>query len=412
MLAVTRPWPLPSARVRELIRQGAETALTAPAEWVEELHTAVLDADRTHAIAADPVLADALRRTNVDNVVHWVAANVQEPGCRVPPHLGQQALDTARDLVRRGLDANALDTYRAGQNVAWRFWMQICFGLTSDPEELRELLDVTALSISTYVNDTIAGISVRMQQELDALRHGTNAERRAAVTLVLGGSPISARRAELKLGYGLTGPHTAAVVWSTDRVGLEELEGAAEELARLSGASRRLTVVATAGTLWVWLPVSASVCTEQLAEHLSARPEVCVSIGRPGRGVDGFRRSHFDALTTQRMLARLSSARQIARYEEVQLVALMTVDPAHADEFVAGVLGGLRDADAAVRQVVRTYIREQCNTSRTAERLYTHRNTVLRRLARADELLPRPLTEDIVGVGAALEVLRWRDSSG
>jgi DNA-binding PucR family transcriptional regulator len=58
--------------------------------------------------------------------------------------------------------------------------------------------------------------------------------------------------------------------------------------------------------------------------------------------------------------------------------------------------------------VVRTYIREQCNASRTAERLYTHRNTVLRRLARADELLPRPLAEDVIGVGAALEVLRWR----
>ena len=48
------------------------------------------------------------------------------------------------------------------------------------------------------------------------------------------------------------------------------------------------------------------------------------------------------------------------------------------------------------------------NTSRTAERLYTHRNTVLRRLARADELLPCPLAENVVSVAAALEVLRWR----
>jgi hypothetical protein len=33
---------------------------------------------------------------------------------------------------------------------------------------------------------------------------------------------------------------------------------------------------------------------------------------------------------------------------------------------------------------------------------------VLRRLARADELLPRPLAENVLGVAAALEVLRWR----
>ena len=407
---MTRSWPCPTARVRELIRTGAEKALRPPAEWAEELHAAVLDADRTQAIAADPVLADGLRQTNVDNVLHWAAANVQEPGCRVPPHLGTQALDTARDLVRRGLDAHALDTYRAGQNVAWRFWMQICFSLTSDPDELRELLDVTALSISTYVNDTITGISERMQDELDTLLRGTNADRRAAVTLILEGSPISANRAEIKLGYGLTGPHTAAVVWSTAHAGLEELESVAEELVRLTGARRRLTVVATAGTLWIWLPVGTTADIERLSTELSSRPHVRVSIGRPGRDVHGFRRSHIDALTVQRMLARLSSCRQVARYEDVQLVALMTADPAHADEFVAEVLGPLRDADPEVRRVVRTYVRAQCNASRTAEILYTHRNTVLRRLARADELLPRPLAEDVVGVGAALEVLRWRDA--
>jgi DNA-binding PucR family transcriptional regulator len=51
---------------------------------------------------------------------------------------------------------------------------------------------------------------------------------------------------------------------------------------------------------------------------------------------------------------------------------------------------------------------EQCNASRTANRLFTHRNTVLRRLDRAAKLLPRPLEEDIVHVAVALEVFHWR----
>jgi DNA-binding PucR family transcriptional regulator len=37
---------------------------------------------------------------------------------------------------------------------------------------------------------------------------------------------------------------------------------------------------------------------------------------------------------------------------------------------------------------------------------------VLRRLTRADELLPRPLADDVLGVAAALEVLRWRGAAG
>jgi DNA-binding PucR family transcriptional regulator len=98
----------------------------------------------------------------------------------------------------------------------------------------------------------------------------------------------------------------------------------------------------------------------------------------------------------------------VASYDDVQLVALLTGDPTQADEFLTRTLGELRHADADTRAAVVTYVRELGSTSRTAERLYTHRNTVLRRLARADSLLPRPLTENAVNVAVALELLRWR----
>ncbi|MFC7572540.1 helix-turn-helix domain-containing protein [Klenkia terrae] len=55
-----------------------------------------------------------------------------------------------------------------------------------------------------------------------------------------------------------------------------------------------------------------------------------------------------------------------------------------------------------------TYVRSLGSTTATAHALFTHRNTVLRRLSRADELLPRPLAEHAVAVAAALDLLRWR----
>ena len=57
---------------------------------------------------------------------------------------------------------------------------------------------------------------------------------------------------------------------------------------------------------------------------------------------------------------------------------------------------------------MRTYLRLQSNASRTAEALFTHRNTVLARLNRAEQLLPRPLEENSQAVAVALEVVHWR----
>lgn len=402
-------WPECPPDIADLFRRGAEIVLDPRPEWVETLHAASLSGERMRPIAEDPVLAAAVKQANLANIRHWAASNLRRPGRRVPANLDLDVLAVARDLVRRGLDESALDAYRTGHSVAWRRWMEICFELTSDTGLLRDLLDISALSISTFVEDTVSAVSERMQDERAELTRGAHAERRAVVTLLLEGAPIRRSRAEAQLGYRLTGPHTAAIVWSASTSVPDQLEAAAELLVRVSGAAHRLTVVAGATAQWLWLPVDTSPDTDRLNAGLAAYPEVRIAVGRPGSGIDGFRRSHLDAVTTQRMLTRLASQHRAARYEDVQLAALLTVDPAQAEEFVSDTLGGLLNADAEIRETVATYLSEQCSSTRTAERLFTHRNTVLRRMARADDLLPRPLADNVTAVAAALEVARWRD---
>ncbi|WP_433678298.1 helix-turn-helix domain-containing protein [Nocardia sp. CA-119907] len=65
-------------------------------------------------------------------------------------------------------------------------------------------------------------------------------------------------------------------------------------------------------------------------------------------------------------------------------------------------------ASSELRETVRAYLQHLGNASAAAAALYTHRNTVVRRLARADELLPRPLEMDPLRMAVALEVLRWQ----
>jgi DNA-binding PucR family transcriptional regulator len=79
--------------------------------------------------------------------------------------------------------------------------------------------------------------------------------------------------------------------------------------------------------------------------------------------------------------------------------------------FVKRTLGDLETAGQEVIEAVRVFIAAQCNASHAAARLPAHRNTLLRRLARADQLLPRPLADNVVNVGAALEILHWRGSA-
>lgn len=393
-------WPAPSPRVAELIREGAALLLGEPEALFAQVDAAVLDASPPR-LAEDPAIAAAAVATNHANVLHWAQANVRKPGVYVPGNLSPQVLDLARDVVRRGLDDTSLNSYRVGQNVAWRLWMQLAFTLTSDPDELRELLDVTARSIFTFVDETVDGIRELIEREREDLVGGTHAERLETVNLILEGAPITRTRASERLRYELAGEHTAAVVWTEDDGGGQSaLESAADALARAAGARRAFTVVASTRALWAWFaaPVPAS---------FDPPPSIRIALGTTASGMEGFRRSHLDALATQRLMHRTPRDLRMASYQDVQLVALSTQDEEGTSEFVSRTLGRLASADPDLRETLRVYIREEFSASRTARALFAHRNTILNRLSRARDLLPTPLEGHGLQVGLALEIIHW-----
>lgn len=406
-MADSADWPAPSLRVATLIRTGARALLDAPEALFDEVDAATLAA-ADPGLAGDPVLAGAVRSTNHLNLLHWARSNVERPGLRVAPNLGPETVGIARDLVRRGLDEASLNLYRTGQNMAWRQWMQGAFALTGDPDELRELLDVTARSIFTFVDETLAGIAAQVERERDQLTRGSHAERLEIVTLIVEGAPIGADRAAARLGYALDGRHTAAILWTHDAPGEDgRLERAADALARTAEARRPFTVVASARSLWVWVRTDTRLDVDAVRRALTELAGVRMALGPTAAGIDGFRRSHLDALAVQRLLHGVPDGRQLATFDEVQVVALCDADPERSRAFVQRTLGDLATADPVLRQTLRVYAREQFSASRAAQVLYTHRNTVLNRLQRAEQLLPAPLAGRGLEVALALEIVHW-----
>jgi DNA-binding PucR family transcriptional regulator len=319
-------------------------------------------------------------------------------------HAPAAALAFSRHLAREGVSlASILRSYRLGQEVLFARAAELASEDPSDGDAVSALARIGTVSFR-FVDGAMTDVAHEYETQRELFIRGTLAQRASTLQALLSGRAVDVAAAERTLGRRLDGAHLAIVAWSSDPAADgESIATAARELVRAVGQGRPLIVTDTPGEATIWTtPASDASSTSDLAALLPAG--TYAGIGRPARGVDGFR-----ATKRQADLARsVSSARQgpgVIFYDTAALAAVLLRDCDAAREFAAEELGELAaDTRAAheLRDTLATLFVSQYDQSRTADLLGVHRNTIAKRLRRAEAILEHPITSRPRELEAAL----------
>ncbi len=392
-----------TGEVESLIRRIAAAALDPSRGVLAEVELGALRPIQAHCGELPSLAEEAVAATR-QNVEHWLVSLQVSPLTPVEPALEPSVLGIARSLLQRGAARAHWASYSEGREALWRAWMRIAFELAPDPGTLNDALVVSGTSLSRWVDRTICEVTDRLEEDAGHQGGPSHELRFQTVRQVLDGGALDEELVSYRLRYPLDGEHVGTILWTDparpDQGALRDVAG---HLAAVLPGQRSLSVLATSSSAWVW---SAPAVQAEIGHILAGYPEVRAATGAMGRGVDGFRQTHREAMETQRLMLGRPEVR-CAAYDEVSLPSLLCRDPAAARAFVTRVLGDLGRADAELRETVRVYITCGYNGSRTAEAVYAHRNTVFHRIQRAEDLLPRPLSTNGIEVATALELLRW-----
>ncbi len=399
----------PTARTFELMAAIADRLALEFEETVAAMDAAVIQV--VPEFGADAAIAAELTANNRGNWQRFlaVARQAQSPlSDAVPP----EALDAARTVVRRGIDLDRIyEGYRRGHQVGLERWLACAYKIVEPGPELIAVTEMTLSLAFRYIDQILGRVLAEAQREREDIIGGGLARRTETVRLILDGAPIDPTTASRRLGYELDRSHTALVVWTESPVAPHgALESAALLLAQAAGSQRPLTLPAGTTTLWSWIGTHDEPAIQDLRLAIGRSPaDVRAAVGPSRRGIEGFRASHEAALTVHRLLLGNPATGRLAGYRELEVTALAAHDPRRAGEFIAAVLGPLAEDDPAaarLRETLRVYLEEAENAPRAAARLYTHRNTILKRIARATELLGYEPGERRLAVELALELRR------
>ncbi len=398
-----------SADATDLLPSVARALEPDVPDLVRRVVDRILDA--VPELGADVDLRHATERS-IEANIRRILSLFADPDLPVDGPVPREARELGTTLLRRGGEPGTLvHAYLAGQNAFLRAWIDELTQRAPPDADVIGMVERSTDRLSGWIDFAVE----RLMHEWDAERErwvgGTLARRTELAHELLAGDGPGLETASRGLGYELDRCLTAAVIWcglDTDPLDgpFAGLETAAETLAAAVGAPRALTLPVGAGTLWAWVGSAAAPDLDVVEECLaSTLPEdVGVALGTPGTALAGFRRSHEEALWARRV-AELGGTLGVVRYDRVEVVSLLAQDVDRLDRFVDRTLGDLIADDAAtarVRETLLAWLEEGGNARRAADRLHTHKNTVLYRVQRARQILGHDPGDDRLALQLAL----------
>jgi hypothetical protein len=328
----------------------------------------------------------------------------------------EEALSYARSYVHEGLSFDLLTrAYREGEHAYSRLWLEQLHKRAEDAHELAESMAFVSDWLFAYIGAINHPLSVVYTAEHERWIRGGVAMRSEEVRAILAGAQVDVTEASSRLRYRLDARHLGFVIWSKQGDG-GKVEGGHEhrvydEMDRL-GAEIADVLEATSSLL---LPIGsyyagwAAVATGvDLRTIPKTSGNLRIAVGRVGRGIEGFRRTHQEALLAKRV-ASLSErpTTAIVNFSAIALDSLLTQDLDEARRFVQSEIGPLiEDSDASRRlaSTLEVFLQEESSFVRAARRLGIHENTVAYRVRRAEELLGRRVCERQLELRAALRL--------
>jgi DNA-binding PucR family transcriptional regulator len=365
-------------------------------------------------------LLDASVEENVVTFVHMLRHGIVTAHVEAPT----AALEYARRLAQRGVPATALvRAYRVGQA---RF-LRHCIDELMRQTEGDHVEGRSTHWMVEHVFDSIDRVIEQVLATYESARERWVQNRSAVLAMrvrsLLAGDNLDLEMAEAALGYRLGQRHLGVVLWverkDTDPDPLGRLDRVASSLALAAGSQRvPLFVPCDETSAWAWLAITpGAVLRRDDPQTVIGEPEATVSValGEPASGVDGFRRTHRQALGAQSVaLAARPAPIQVTHFVDVAPVAMMCQDIDSAREWVGETLGPLAndsERHARLRETARVFLLTGGSYTATADQLFLHRNTAQYRVQKAEELRGRPLREGRLDVELALLACHWLGSA-
>jgi DNA-binding PucR family transcriptional regulator len=400
-------------RVRALVESVAGTVGGRLDSVTDDIQAVIEEAIPRLQADESASLLQASIGENIDTVIRaLVDAHAPEP-LEAPA----AAVDYARRLAQQDVPATLLiRAYRVGQARFLHHCIEeLLHQSPGDHLEGLATLEMTEM-VSDYIDNVVEQVLTAYARARDGWLRDRSAVLAMRVRELLRGGLVDVGATERALDYRLDQHHVGVVAWVDEPAAADALEHIRGVIGALGKAFRcataPLAIPADESSVWAWIPAKVSLAkTKELDAATASEPTVSAAVGEPAAGIEGFRRSHGQAVSARAVALAAGEQRSpVTPFVDVAPIAMLCSDLDSARAWIHETLGELAvdsSRNEGLRETARVFLGTGGSYTATAERLFLHRNTAQYRVRKAEEVRGRPLRDGRLDVELALLACHW-----
>lgn len=386
--------------INHIFRKNAESCLQDLEPWVQKLNQVILDIDIPHNDPNYEITLSYLFKMNKLALIHFLTSLIEKPTSLVEPF-------AINEIINNQLYAPLMDEIHQFANkeneISLTYWLNQINHNFPNTELSYEIVNTSIKIFYDFINSTVLKTKRIFNLNQQSILRKINIE--SIVHSILFDDNYFFEKNKI-FNYQMEDYHLCIMAWHTEN-DTKVLNETLEDIISLYKNENKIIVDIKNSISCLWINTNEiKFKDDKLNKHLKSKNIIAVYCLNKS-GISEFKKSYTNCIKFKNFFNSKNLSENFYSFNAFNLFLTCLEQNEPVKNFILEHLGKKIINDKDLINTLNAYIDSGLIYSKTAESIHTHRNTIIWRINKINENLPRPIDKNLSNIVIALCLLKF-----
>lgn len=386
--------------IQYIFRKTAENCLEDIEPWVNILNQVILDIDIPHHDPQYQVTLNYLFRMNKLALMHFLTSLISNPTSLVEPYV-------TNEIINNKLYSPLMDQLHLFANKENELSLIYWFGQIRlnfpDVELSYEIVSLSIKIFYEFINANVSKTRSIFNLNQQSMIRKINIE--SIIQSILFDENYFFEKNKL-FNYEMNKPHLCIMAWNKNNE-LKNLNEALKKISSIYKDESKIIVDLKNSISCLWINTNEIKFDLESVNTFLKKEDIYAVYSKNNTGILEFKKSYSNCFKFKSFFQNKNLIENFYSFNSFNLFLTCLDQKEPVRDFILEHLGKEIVKEQDLIRTLNMYIECGLNYSKTSEKVHTHRNTIIWRINKANQILPKPIEHNLKNIVIALSLLTF-----